>query len=86
MSDATMNISITHIVLGTSGVALLTSLGAWAFGAFEGLGAGGALALIIGIVASYAVGVGLMAAVFYSSRRHDLAAHDAASAEFKLRR
>lgn len=81
-----MNVSISQIVFGAAVVALLTILGAWAFGAFEGLGSGGALALIIGIVASYAVGVGLMAAVFYSSRRHDQAAHDAASGEFKLRR
>jgi hypothetical protein len=78
-----MNISLTQIVLGTAGVAVLTILCAWLFGAFEGLGSGGSFALIIGIVASYAVGVGLMAAVFYSSRRHDQAAHDAARGEFK---
>lgn len=64
----------------------MSILGAWAFDAFEGLGAGGALALIIGIVASFAVGVGRMAAVFHSSRRHDQAVHDAASGEFRLRR
>ena len=77
-----MNLSLSQIVLGTAAVAALTILGAWAFGAFEGLGSGGAFALIIGIVVSYAVGVGLMAAVFYSSRRHDQAAHDAARGEF----
>jgi hypothetical protein len=77
-----MNISLSQIVLGTVGIAVLTILGAWIFGGFEGLGSGGAFALIIGIVVSYAVGVGLMAAVFYSNRRHDQAAHDAASGEF----
>ncbi|WP_368744873.1 hypothetical protein [Desertibaculum subflavum] len=78
-----MNISFSRIVLGTVAIAAITILGAWALDAFEGLGGGGAFALIIGIVASYAVGVGLMAAVFYSSRQHDQAAHDAARGEFR---
>ena len=86
MSNEATDISISQIVFSTACVAVLTILGAWSFGAFDGLGAGGTLALIIGVAASYAVGVGLMAAVFHSSRRHDQAAHDAARAEFKLRR
>ena len=77
-----MNVSFSQIVLGTVGLAVLTILGAWAVGAFEGLGSGGAFALIIGIVVSYGVGVGLMAAVFYSSHHHDQAAHDATRGEF----
>lgn len=81
-----MNISFGQIVLGTAAVAALTILGAWLLGAFEGIGSGGATALIIGIIASYGVGVGLMAAVFYSSHRHDQAAHDAASGEFHRER
>ena len=81
-----MNISLSQIVLGTAAVAVLTIFGAWALGAFEGLGAGGTSALIIGIVASYAVGVGLMAAVFYSSRRHDQAAYDATRGEVQRKR
>lgn len=78
-----MNISFSRIVLGTVAIAAATIFGAWALDAFEGLGGGGVFALIIGIVASYAVGVGLMAAVFYSSRRHDQAAHDAARDAFR---
>jgi hypothetical protein len=81
-----MNISFPQIVLGTAAIALLTILGSWALGAFEGLGTGGSFALIIGIIVSYAVGVGLMTAVFYSSHRHDQAAHDAASGEFHRER
>jgi len=81
-----MNISLSQIVLGTAAVAVLTILGAWALDAFEGLGAGGTLALIVGIVASYAVGVGLMAAVFYSSRRHDQTAYDATRGDVQRKR
>lgn len=77
-----MDISFFRIVLGTVAIAAATVLGVWALDAFEGLSSGGAFALIIGIAACYAVGVGLMAAVFYSSRRHDQAAHDAARGAF----
>jgi hypothetical protein len=42
----------------------------WAFGGFENLGldASGVIALSLGIIFTVALGVGLMAAVFYSER------------------
>jgi hypothetical protein len=78
-----MNITLPQIVLGTLAMALLTIGIAWALGGFDSLGIAGSTALVLGITVSYAVGIGLMAAVFYSNRRHDQAAHDAAQAHFK---
>jgi hypothetical protein len=42
----------------------------WAFGGFEDLGldASGVIALSLGIIFTVALGVGLMAAIFYSER------------------
>jgi len=78
-----MTLTPSRIALGTLAMTLLTILGASLLGAFEGLGVGGGFALVLGITVSYAVGIGLMAAVFYSSRGHDQAAHDAALERFK---
>jgi hypothetical protein len=64
-------------------MALLTIGVAWAFGGFDSLGIAGGTALVLGITVSYAEGIGLMAAVFYSNRGHDEAAHDSAQAHFK---
>jgi hypothetical protein len=78
-----MNLTPSRIALGALAITLLTILGAQLFGAFEGLGVGGSFALVLGITVSYAVGIGLMAAVFYSNHSHDQAAHDAALERFK---
>jgi hypothetical protein len=79
----TMTLTPFHIALGALAMTLLTIFGAWLLGAFEGLGVGGGFALVFGVTVSYAVGIGLMAAVFYSNRGHDQAAHDAALERFK---
>jgi hypothetical protein len=53
----------------------------WAFSGFRGLGldAAGTVALMLGIVVTSALGVALMALVFYSDRSNvDEAAHDTA--------
>jgi hypothetical protein len=76
-------ITIPHIVAGTFALAVFVILGSWALGAFEGLGAGGAVALIFGIMVSAGVGIGLMAAVFYSNRAHDETVHNAAKGQFR---
>jgi hypothetical protein len=78
-----MNITVPQITLGTLAMAFLTIFVAWALGGFDSLGFAGGVALVLGITVSYAVGIGLMAAVFYSNRGHDEAAHDAAQAQFK---
>jgi hypothetical protein len=68
-------------------VVLITAVvllgGAYAFGAFEGLGGHGIGALIVGVTASLALGIGLMALMFASSRKHDEEAHRAAKKMFK---
>jgi hypothetical protein len=78
-----MNITLPKIILGTLAMVLLTIFIAWALGGFDTLGFAGGVALVLGITVSYAVGIALMAAVFYSNRGHDEAAHDAAQAHFK---
>ena len=78
------SITIPRIVAGTFALAVVVILGAWALGGFEGLGAGGAVALILGIMVSAGVGIGLMAAVFYSNRAHDEAVHNATKGQIKL--
>ena len=47
---------------------VLTILATWLLGGFAGLSAAGAGALIVGVTASFALGIGLMVAVFHSSR------------------
>jgi predicted phage tail protein len=78
-------ISLSKIIFGTVVLAVLTVIGTYVFGGFTDLSAGGVMALIIGVTASYALGVGLMVAVFYSSRFYDDSAHQAARDQFKDR-
>lgn len=60
------------IVGGAFGVTALLLLIAWAAGAFVGLSGHGVAALVLGTVFSMALGIGLMVAVFASSRSgHD---------------
>ncbi|MGE4251122.1 MAG: hypothetical protein AB7F09_17170 [Parvibaculaceae bacterium] len=75
-------LGLTKIIGGTVGLAILTVLGTYIFGGFTGLTAGGVMALILGVTLSYALGVGLMVAVFYSSRFYDDDAHQAALDHF----
>lgn len=75
--------AITRIIIGVlllaAGLLILT----WAVGGFEGLSGHGIGALIAGTLISLAVGIGLMAVIFASSRSgHDQAVHDAAKAHF----
>jgi hypothetical protein len=71
--------SIVQITAGTVAVIILLIGGAAAFGAFADLGAGGVFALAFGIAASLALGIGLMALIFYSNRSdRDEAVHFAA--------
>ncbi|MGE0006872.1 MAG: hypothetical protein AB7S92_14920 [Parvibaculaceae bacterium] len=77
---------IPKIIGGTVLLAFLTVIGTYVFGGFDGLSAGGVMALILGVTFSYALGVGLMVAVFYSSRFYDDSAHEAALDHFSDRR
>jgi hypothetical protein len=78
-------ISLAKIITGTILLDLLTIAGTFVFGGFTGLSAGGVVALILGVTFSYALGVGLMVVVFYSSRFYDESAHKAALDHFKDR-
>ena len=61
-----------RIVAGAFAITVLLLLAAWAAGAFVGLSGHGTAALTIGIVLSMALGIGLMVAMFASSRSgHD---------------
>jgi hypothetical protein len=84
-SAAPSPFSLARVVAGTIVLALLTILGTYVFGGFRGLSGVGIMALILGVSLSYALGVGLMAAVFYSSRFYDESAHNAALEQFKDR-
>ena len=77
---------LSGIIGGTVLLAILTVLGTYIFGGFHGLTAGGIMALILGVTLSYALGVGLMVAVFHSSRFYDDDAHQAALDHFSDRR
>jgi hypothetical protein len=70
-SPVMRSLSISQVAGGAVALIVLTLLGAWIFGGFSGLGTGGTIALILGITLSVALGVGLMAATFYSSRGQD---------------
>lgn len=76
---------LTHIIGGTAFLGVLTLAGTYIFGGFSGVGTGGIIALILGVTFSYALGIGLMVAVFYSSRFYDDDAHNAARDHFKDR-
>lgn len=63
---------VLKILFGALGIVVLLLLVAWALGAFVGLSGHGIAALILGTVLSMALGIGLMVAVFASSRTgHD---------------
>lgn len=69
-------------VIGTVVLSVLTLIATYLFGGFDGLSGSGAGALIFGVIASFALGVGLMVVVFHSSRQYDDAAHYAAMDHF----
>jgi hypothetical protein len=75
--------SIYKLIAGVVALIVVVLAGAYLFGAFEGMSAHGVGALIAGVAISIALGVGLMAAIFSSSREHDEAAHYAARDHFK---
>lgn len=76
---------LSRIIGGTILLAVATIIGTYAFGGFKGLSTGGVMALILGVTLSYALGVGLMVAIFHSSRFYDDSAHNAALDQFKDR-
>jgi hypothetical protein len=79
-------VPLAKIIAATVALDVLTLLGAWVFGAFADISEHGAAALIIGVTFTYALGVGLMVAVFYSSREMDDSAHTATRDQFKENR
>ena len=78
-------LSLPKIIAGTLLLAVLTVGGTYVFGGFAGLSARGVMALILGVTLSYALGIGLMAALFHSSRFHDESAHKATLEQFNDR-
>lgn len=76
-------VPLAKIIAGTVALDILTLVGTWGFGGFSTMSAHGIAALIIGVTLSYALGVGLMVAVFYSSREMDDSAHHATRGQFK---
>jgi hypothetical protein len=78
-------LSLPKIIAGTLLLAILTVAGTYVFGGFAGMSARGVMALILGVTLSYALGVGLMAALFHSSRFHDESAYKATLDQFKDR-
>jgi len=79
-------VPLSRIIAGIVLIDLLTIAGTYVFGGFNGLSGGGAAALILGVSFSYALGVGLMVAVFHSSHYYDESAHKAALDHFKADR
>jgi hypothetical protein len=79
-------VPLAKIIAGTIVLDILTLLGTWLFGGFSTMSQHGVAALIIGVTLSYALGVGLMVAVFYSSREMDDTAHHATRDQFKENR
>jgi Na+-driven multidrug efflux pump len=74
---------LVRIILGACAITALLLLCTWLVGGFVGLSGHGVAALIIGIVVSMFLGIGLMVAVFASSRSgHDDAAGES-TASFK---
>jgi hypothetical protein len=59
----------------TAAAILLMLLLTWAFGFFDDMSVNGVIALVLGVVLSMALGVGLMALVFVSSRGRDAEVH-----------
>jgi hypothetical protein len=79
-------VPLAKIIAGTVVLDILTLIGTWIFGGFADLSEHGVAALIIGVTLSYALGVGLMVAVFYSSHEMDDTAHKATRDQFKENR
>jgi hypothetical protein len=86
LSSSPAPFSLAKVIGGTIVLAALTIIATYVFGGFTGLSAAGVIALILGVTFSYGLGVGLMVAVFYSSRFYDESAHSAALEQFKDRR
>lgn len=80
------NVPVAKIIIGIVILDILTLVGTWIFGGFATMSGHGVAALIIGVTLSYALGVGLMVAVFYSSRAMDESAHTATKDQFKENR
>jgi uncharacterized membrane protein len=74
-----MRSTLFRVVIYVSVLTLLVLAGTFALGGFEGLSGHGIGALIAGVVASFAVGVGLMVLMYASSHEHDETAHRAGS-------
>ena len=68
---------VIKIILAAAAITALLLICTWLVGGFTGLSGHGVAALIIGVVASMFLGIGLMVAVFASSR----SGHDEAAAE-----
>jgi len=76
-------LGLLPIIAGTLLLTVATVAGAYVFGGLTGVSTKGIIALILGVTFSYALGVGLMAAIFHSSRFYDESAHKAAREQFK---
>jgi len=74
---------IAAAVGATALVTVAVLIGTYFLGGFEGLTGNGIGALIFGVFASFGLGIGLMVAVFHSSRAYDDQAHYAAMDHFK---
>ncbi|MGE0240164.1 MAG: hypothetical protein AB7S59_15705 [Parvibaculaceae bacterium] len=74
---------VAMTVVATVILSVLSILGTYILGGFTGLTGNGAGALIFGVFASFALGVGLMVAIFHSSRGYDDQAHYAAMDQFE---
>jgi hypothetical protein len=74
---------IHKVIIIVLALAVLLLGGGYALGAFEGIGWHGIGALVIGVTFSLALGVGLMALMYASSRSHDEEAHLAAKNTFR---
>jgi hypothetical protein len=66
-SGMTARAMILFVVASLGGIAAVL-LALWGVGAFHGIGAGGAIALLLGIAFTSILGVGLMGLIFYSDR------------------
>jgi hypothetical protein len=70
-----MRSPLFRIVIYVAVLTLLVLAGTLALGGFEGLSGHGIGALIAGVVASFALGVGLMVLMYASSHEHDETVH-----------
>jgi hypothetical protein len=73
-----MQQAIVRIAAGGAGVIVVLLALTWLFGGFSEMGGAGVAALTLGIILTVALGIGLMALLFYSSRsERDEAVHHA---------